>query len=416
VDTVDNASAITIACVPVAAARARHLAETLAEEVEGVTAVAAFDDGVQWWIELQFGEPPDECAVRTAIARLLGDEAAGAARFETIAAQDWVAASLAGLKPVEAGRFILHGAHDRMRIAPNRIAIEIEAALAFGTGHHATTRGCLLALEYLHKLEHFQAKWIPVRRPKMRPHKEKRAKSNSIKTGFALAQEKRRRAAPARRSSATRLRKHHKQAFLDEPTNGGSAVTRRFNRSSPRKRGPKREQQDSRLRGNERRKVLGPGARGAFLLDVGTGTGVLAIAAAKIWRRRVLASDIDGTAVRIARDNAKRNGERMRVRVIEAAGVYAGAFRRQAPYPLIAANILLEPLKRMAAPLARLVAPGGRIILSGVLADQADAALAAYRSQGLRLACRITLKGWVTLILARDARAVSAAPLRSRSR
>jgi len=337
VDTVDNASAITIARVPVAAAQARHLAEHLAEEVEGVTAAAAFDDGTRWWIELQFSAPPDETAVRGAIARLLGDEAAGAVRFETIAAQDWVAASLAGLKPVAAGRFIIHGAHDRTRITPNRIAIEIEAALAFGTGHHATTRGCLLALEFLHKLE----------------------------------QKKRRRAAPASRNSATCRPRRRRSTTAFRP----------------------------------------------ILLDVGTGTGVLAIAAAKIWRRRVLASDIDGMAVRIARDNARRNGEGIRVRVIEAAGVYAGAFRRQAPYPLIAANILLEPLKRMAAPLARLIAPGGRIILSGVfLAGQADAALAAYRSQGLRLACRITLKGWVTLILARDARAVSAAPLRLRSR
>jgi ribosomal protein L11 methyltransferase len=334
VDIVDNASTITIVRVPVAAARARHGADQLADEIEGVTAAAAFDDGARWWIELQFSAPPDETAVRGTIAGCLGDEAAGAARFETIAAQDWVALSLAGLKPVEAGRFIIHGAHDRARIAANRIAIEIEAALAFGTGHHATTRGCLHALEFLHK----------------------------------RAQKKRRRAASDGRNARHRPRR--------------------------------------------RRSLSGPRP---LLLDVGTGTGALAIAAAKGWRQPVLASDIDGTAVRVARDNARCNGEGIRVRVIEAAGVGNGTFRRHAPYPLITANILLEPLKRLAPSLARLVAPGGRIVLSGLLAEQADAALAAYRAQGLRLACRITLEGWVTLILSRNARAVSAAPLRSPS-
>ena len=333
-DIVDN-DAISIARVPTDSAQAQCWVDQLGDAVEGVTAAAAFADGAQWWIELQFSTPPDQVAVRGAIGRLLGEEAASAVRFETIAAQDWVALSLAGLKPVEAGRFIVHGAHDRARIAPNRIAIEIEAALAFGTGHHATTRGCLLALAFLHKRE----------------------------------QKKRRRTAPARGHSTRR------------PC--------------------------SRCSGNAPRAVL---------LDVGTGTGVLAIAAAKLWRRPVLASDIDGRAVRIARDNAERNGEAIRVRVIEAAGVGAGVFHRQAPYPLIAANILLAPLKHLAAPLARLTAPGGSMILSGILAEQADAALAAYRAQGLRLACRITLEGWVTLVLTRTGRAISTAPLGSPSR
>lgn len=330
VNIVDNAPAISIARVPIAAKQARDLADELADALEGVSAVACFDDGAQWWVELQFTGKPDEAAVRDTITRFLGDEAAAAARFETLAAKDWVAQSLAGLKPVEAGRFIIHGAHDRAGIAANRIAIEIEAALAFGTGHHATTRGCLLALEYLHK----------------------------------RSQKKRPRRLPASRN--------------------GLAVRSRQRRDT-----------------HKRRPVL---------LDVGTGTGVLAIAAAKVWRRSVLASDIDGVAVRIAQDNARRNGEGLSVRLIEAAGVGAGAFLRQAPYPLITANILLDPLKRLAAPLARLAAPGGTIILSGILAEQADAALAAYRAQGLHLACRITLEGWVTLILTRDARAVSSAP------
>ena len=96
-------------------------------------------------------EPPDEDAVRLTVSQLAGAESAARLTFEQIAAKDWVAASLAEIKPVEAGRFIVHGAHDRARVAANRIGIEIEAALAFGTGHHGTTRGCLLALDWIWK-------------------------------------------------------------------------------------------------------------------------------------------------------------------------------------------------------------------------------------------------------------------------
>ncbi len=128
---------------------ARRIADILSEAFDnGETAVAAFEstDG-GWDITMHFGAPPDEAVVRQLIA-LASDEATAAkVRFEAVEAKDWVKASLEGLQPVEAGRFVVHGSHDRHRVAGNRIGIEIEAALAFGTGHHGTTRGCLTLLD-----------------------------------------------------------------------------------------------------------------------------------------------------------------------------------------------------------------------------------------------------------------------------
>jgi ribosomal protein L11 methyltransferase len=259
--------------------------------------VAAFETGGgAWAVEICFEQPPDEGAVRDLIAQAAGDAPARQFAFTTVAPEDWVAASLAGLKPVAAGRFLVYGAHDRARVPPQSIGIEIEAALAFGTGHHGTTRGCLLALDLL-------------------------------------------------------LKRH--------------ATAR------------------------------------AGVLDVGTGTGVLAIAAAKAWRRRVVASDIDRRAVEVARENARSNRVGGLVRVVHAAGLGARAVRTGAPYRLILANILLPPLKRMAAPMARLVAPGGDVILSGLLDSHAAAAISAYRAQGLVLVERRSLEGWTTLVLSR---------------
>jgi ribosomal protein L11 methyltransferase len=244
-------------------------------------------------VEVHFEEPPDEAAVRS----LVRDAAGGDLElvFETVAAKDWVAASLAGLKPVAAGRFTVHGEHDRANVAPNRIGIEIEAALAFGTGHHGTTRGCLLALDGLAKMK--------------RPRR---------------------------------------------------------------------------------------------VLDVGTGTGVLAIAAAKALRCPVLASDIDPEAVRIARENARLNRASPFITCVHAAGLADGRFQARAPFDLILANILLAPLTRLARPMRRLLAPGAQAILSGLLAHQENAALAVYRPHGFVLRERIPLGEWVTLVL--DAR------------
>src|SRR5581483_10564950 len=96
-----------------------------------------------------FPAPPNETAIRALVALGSGPELANALTFESVQTQDWVKASLEGLAPVQAGRFLVHGSHDRARVPVNRIGIEIEAALAFGTGHHGTTRGCLLALDGL---------------------------------------------------------------------------------------------------------------------------------------------------------------------------------------------------------------------------------------------------------------------------
>jgi ribosomal protein L11 methyltransferase len=138
------------------------------------------------------------------------------------------------------------------------------------------------------------------------------------------------------------------------------------------------------------------------ILDLGTGSGVLAIAAARAWRRPVLATDIDGDAVCAARANAALNRAGSFVEVIKADGVTAPKLRERAPYDLVLANILLRPLQRLAAPLTRLTAPGARVVLSGLLASQVNAAIAAYR--GLALERRIDLDGWTTLVLVRRQR------------
>ena len=324
--------------VPAAVARlvsddraVRTIADALAEVLDPETvAISAFEepDG-RWSLGLHFRDPPDRVAVRACVAAAAGAAAADALHFETLAPTDWVRRSLAGLTPVDAGRFVVHGAHDRARVRVNRIGIEIEAALAFGTGHHGTTRGCLLALDRLLKC---------------RPL-------------------------------------------------GGTA-----------------QQRDSR-----HVPANGKTARGAFALDIGTGTGVLSIAAARALHRPVLASDIDARAVAIARANARLNRASAHVEIVNHAGVGARCFRDRAPFALVLANILLEPLQRLATPIAGLAAPGGHVVLSGLLLSQATPALASYRARGLVLVGRIRLEGWATLILRRPARGVRRAKGRDRS-
>ena len=316
---------------------ARRLADLAAETLPADDiAVAVVDIGAgRWRVAMYFGAAPDEEVIRALAAAAAGDAAAKALRFERVADKDWVRESLAGLAPVIAGRFIVHGAHDRARIPFNRIGIEIEAALAFGTGHHGTTRGCLLALDRICKT---MSRRHPVHR-----HPEVRAKGTPRRMSA--------RAVALRGSLRSHLR-----------------VTDMVPR----------------------------------ILDLGTGSGVLAIAAARALRRPVLATDIDGSAVRAARANAALNRAGSFVEVVKADGVTGPKLHERAPYDLILANILLRPLQRLAAPLTRLTAPGARVVLSGLLASQANAAIAAYR--GLALERRIDLDGWTTLVLVRRQR------------
>src|SRR5262245_53086396 len=134
-------------------ASARRAMDLLTEVLfDGDAAVTAFErpDG-RWDVAVHFARAPDQALVRALIADTAGPAAADAVAFDTIATKDLVKASLDDLVPVPAGRFVVHSAHDRARIPPNRLAIEIEAALAFGTGHHGTTRGCLLLLDHVLK-------------------------------------------------------------------------------------------------------------------------------------------------------------------------------------------------------------------------------------------------------------------------
>jgi ribosomal protein L11 methyltransferase len=276
-------------------ATAQRLADFLIESLdERDVAVAAFETaGGGWTMAVYFSAPPNETALRALVALEAGAEVANALVFERIETKDWVAASLQELAPVAAGRFLVHGRHDRARVRGSDIGVEIEAALAFGTGHHGTTRGCLLALD---------------------------------------------------------------------------ALARR--RQRPRR-----------------------------ILDIGTGTGVLAIAVAKIFRVPVLAVDIDPHSVAVARDNARLNGVGSLVTVAHAAGLHAPDVIKRAPFDLVLANILLRPLQRLAAPVARQLVPNARVVISGVLTTQANAALGAYRSQGLMLERSFTLDGWFTPVM-----------------
>ena len=211
-------------------------------------------------------------------------------KTEDLADADWLAMALSGLPPVKAGRFFLYGAHDTGRVPVNAVKLRIEAGAAFGTGHHGTTTGCLIAFDRLLK-------------------------------------------------------------------------ARRFER----------------------------------VLDVGAGTGVLAIAAARTGSRVVVGTDIDAPSVRIAAENAKLNA--VQARFVEASDLSGAAVRSGAPYDLVFANILARPLQGLAQSIIDVMTPGGAVILSGLLHSQERQVRAAYQSRGLRLLFKLRRDAWSTLVL-----------------
>jgi ribosomal protein L11 methyltransferase len=205
--------------------------------------------------------------------------------------RDWLAENQLAFPPLRIGRFFVYGSHHRGHVPSGAIGIMLDAATAFGTGEHPSTRGCLIAL-------------------------------NSL---------------------------------------------------------------------SRRRRFRHP-------LDIGTGTGILAIAAAKLLHRSVLASDIDCGAVRVARHNLARNGLTHLARVRRAPG-YRDRAIRKTRHDLILSNILARPLALMARDLAQALMPGGRAVLSGLLRWQEPIVLAPHRSCGIFLERRVVIDGWSTLVL-----------------
>ena len=245
-----------------------------------------------WRVEAYFGEEPDLAALKAALAP---DIVPLDFALEPVPDENWVAISQAALPPVTAGRFVVHGSHDREKVGGRTTAIEIDAGEAFGTAHHATTQGCLISID-------------------------------------ALAR-------------TTRPR---------------------------------------------------------TVLDLGCGSGVLAIAAARaIPRARIIASDIDDAATAVARANAINNRVASRIRIVTARGLDSPALRQAQPFDLVLANILAAPLIQLAPAIARAMAPNGRAVLSGILTEQSRQVEAAYRAAGFHLRRKIILAGWSTLILGR---------------
>lgn len=269
---------------------------TDAFEDEGYAiATMEMDEKQDRWEASIYIDFDEEDEMRERFASVIGERFPDAEiQREVIPDVDWIAKSLEGLSPVRAGRFLVHGSHDRDKVALNDIAIEIDAGQAFGTGHHGTTAGCLEVIETV-----------------MRSRKVRNA------------------------------------------------------------------------------------------LDLGTGSGVLAIAARKLKHIPVLATDIDPIATRVAAENVKRNGIATGITTITAPGFHSPAFDTYGPFDLIIANILARPLIRMAPQLANHLAPGGSVVLSGILAAQRWKVLSAYNAQHLRHVRTIWRNGWVTIHLDR---------------
>ena len=281
--------------IEVPQASALSLAEALeAADHPSPVAVGLFERGAdRFEVFAHYDAPPPREALLALIAEAAPGANVGPLEIEALPSADWVRLSQGQRGKVVAGRFLVHGSHDRENVPPGLLAIEIDAGQAFGTAHHATTRGCLLALD------------------------------DALK------------------------------------------------RSRPR-----------------------------AIVDIGTGTGVLAIAAAKALRRKVLASDNDKVAAGTAAENARKNGVASLVGVLTAEG-FASPKLRQARADLLFANLLEGALYALTPQLARHVAPGGIAVLSGLTETQARGIEARTRAHGFVLKKRIILEGWTTLVIAR---------------
>ncbi len=275
-----------------AAERLGNAMERLSPEPTGVGVFEVEDGSGLWEVGGYFTEAPDE----TALAVLAAAFEAKPFVVSELPETDWVAHVRRELAPVEAGRFFVYGAHDADKVPAGSVPLLIEAAMAFGTGHHGTTMGCLKALDRL------------------------------LEEGF----------------TATKV------------------------------------------------------------ADIGCGTAVLAMAAARVWKGDILASDIDQVAVDVAEANLKANNMRGAVRCVEAAGFDHPELRSGAPYDLIFANILKGPLIALSPDIGANLRTGGYAILSGILHEQAEDVAAVYSQNGFNEVHRAQIGEWTTLILSKQ--------------
>lgn len=271
------------------AALANRIAESFEDDALSVSVFGSGDGLCE--VSALYSDPPDEVALTAKIKQAADGDADLPVVVEEVADADWVTLSQGQRGPVRSGRFLVYGSHDRDTVVRNRFAIEIDAAQAFGTAHHATTRACLAILD-----------------------------------GLA-------------------------------------------------KRG-----------------------RPDLVLDLGTGTGILAVAAALAFDRPVIATDNDPIAVEIAKRNAHKAGLSRQIHVFEAEGLAHPLFSRIAP-DLIVANILAGPLDALAPAMARTLQPGGYAVLSGLTADQTHAIVARYGALGFTLERHSLLDGWAALVM-----------------
>lgn len=272
-----------------AAYRLEGAMESLDPAPTGVGVFEMEDGSGLWEVGGYFEAPPDE----TALALLAAATGAHPFKVSELPETDWVAHVKRELAPVEAGRFFVYGSHDADRVPDGCEPLLIEAAMAFGTGHHGTTLGCLRALDRL------------------------------ASNGF----------------------------------------------------------------------------EGQNVVDIGCGTAVLAMAAARIWPHAVLASDIDEVAVDVARANAAANGLTDRIVCVEAAGFDHPKLAAATPFDLVFANILKGPLIALASDMAAAMVPDGFAILSGILNEQADEVIEVYAHSGINLHHRESIGEWTTITL-----------------